>query len=80
MMSQCLSYFEMEKLSQELDIENLGVKFISSEMFTHYDKNLNPSTRFQLQLDTILEGKDIQLYSQNEPINILGITKFIKLK
>jgi hypothetical protein len=80
MMSQCLSYFELEALSQELDIENLGVKFISSEMFTHYDKALNASTNFQLQLDKILVDKEIYFYAQDEPTNVFGITKFIKLK
>jgi hypothetical protein len=79
MMSQCLSHFELEVLSQELNLENLGVKFISSEMFSHYNKSLNTSTKFQLQLDLILPSKEIKLYSKEKPTNILGISKFIKL-
>ena len=78
-LSQCLSYYELEKLTQNLKIDNLGIKFIPAEMFSHYSSKIKEAYDFSLDLSKILKDKTIMFYATKEPKNILGIQVYKEL-
>lgn len=78
-LSQCLTYFELEKLISNLDLDHLGAQLVSAEMFNTFNKKLESIYRFELDLQEVLPGKEVYLFGELPPTNILGIKKYIKL-
>ena len=78
--SNCLNSFEVEELIEKLDIEDLGAKIISSEMFTTYSKDMKKGFDFTIHLDGLLKNKNITFYGPGIPEQIKGVNKLIKIK
>ncbi len=79
-LSHCLNSKQVEQLITDLDIEDLGVKIIASEMFSRYDKNMKAIFDFEIDLSEVLKGKVIYFFGLEKPDQIKGITKFNQLK
>lgn len=78
--SNCLSQSEIETLIEKLDLDELGIKIVSSEMFSAYDSKMEKETDFSVQLDLIMKNKNINLFAPFNPTQIRGSNKFIKIK
>lgn len=76
LVTMCLNSIEAEKLVTKLKLDELGVKIISAEMFNTFGEGYRG---FSLNLQKMLSGKNIILYSTSKPKNILGVEQFIKL-
>ena len=82
LVSQCLNRDQMGLLIHSLTQEDVGFRFISSEMFSPFDQNFNLTHEFQLSLDTILSGKKIILYTIGDwyPTALKGLFKIKRIK
>lgn len=78
--SNCLSSFEIESLIEKLKLDDLGIKIISSEMFSAYNSKMEKETDFTVQLDLVMKNKNITLFAPSHPNQIRGVNKFIKIK
>ena len=79
-LSHCLSSIELESLVERLGLEDFGVKVIASDMFSRFDKEMNPVYDQEIDLSEILSGKTIHFFGIEQPVQIKGITKFNQLK
>ncbi len=80
LLSDCLSSHELEQLAKKLKIDVLGTKYLSSEMFTIYNRQMEKKSMFIIDLSQILQGKNIKFFGKKRVENIKGEYKFIKLK
>lgn len=78
--TNCLSSYEVEALIDKLKLEDLGIKIISSEMFSAYNSTMEKENDFTIQLDQIMKNKNISLFAPSNPSQIRGVNKFIKIK
>ena len=80
LISNCLNSFEVEALIEELELEDLGAKVISSEMFSTYDTSMKKSFDFGISLSEIMGKKTMTFYGPRLPEQVRGTTKTIIIK
>lgn len=80
LLSFCLNSYELEELSRDHSLDELGVKFLSADMMSIYDQDQKKNFFFSLNLSEFLHGKDITLFSRQKLENIQGQYKFIEIK
>jgi len=76
--TNCLSSFEVEELIEKLDVEDLGIKIISSEMFSAYGSDMKKKFDFTINLKSLLKKKDITFFGPRIPKQIEGVDKLKK--
>ena len=80
LLSNCLSSHEVEGLVKKLKLEDLGVKILSAEMFSHFDSELKKQPFFSLDLNQMLKEKNIIFYGPRKPNEITGDFQFKLIK
>lgn len=78
LITNCLNSSEVEELIKKLGVEDLGVKVISSEMFSVYNSEMKKSLYFSINLKELLKNKKITLFGPRIPKQIEGIDKLKK--
>ena len=76
--SNCLSSFEVEELIDKLELEDLGIKIISSEMFSAYQPNMKKGLDFRIDLSGLLKNKTITFFGPRIPEQIEGVKNLKK--
>lgn len=61
-LSMCKNSFELEEMSISYGLEEFGLKFISSEMFSIFDEQMKRKADVFLNLKELLSGKVVSLY------------------
>ncbi len=79
LMSHCLNSFEMEELAQELKLDELNVKYLSSEMLSIYDQNIKRQTFFSLDISKLFENKKVFFYGKSLSPSLTGEFDFNQL-
>jgi len=80
LVTHCLTSYATESLIQELNLEELGAKIISAEMFGLYSSDIKMGQQFGLDVSQILKKKEITLFSKTKPKGIWGINKHKKIE
>lgn len=79
MLSHCLTSYEMEDLARSLELDDLGVKYLSADMLSMYNKDLSNSYRFVLNVEAFLPGKKIKVFSKSRSESLVGDFEFIEI-
>lgn len=66
--SACKNQDELESYTKNQDWDDIDIRFLASEMFSSYDKNLSFDPGFKLYIDDFLKGKTVFLYLLNEEV------------
>ena len=68
LLSMCLSYDKLERFVQKNGFDTYGVKFISMEMFTPYNRNFEMNTFFDIDLEQVMTGKEVHFFAPYIPV------------
>lgn len=80
LLSHCLSAYELEELSQELELEHLGVKYLPAELSSVYSSGIEKKPYFSFNISQLLIGKEVSVFSSRKPEEVIGKINFIKVK
>ncbi len=80
LLSHCLSAYELEELAQDNELDELGVKYISAEMFNNYTDDIKATTNFSLNINLMLKNKTITLFAPTNSNELRGKYNFVQLK
>lgn len=80
LLSHCLTSYQLEELAQKLEVDKLGVKFISADMLSIYNNELSKDYDFALNLNEILKNKEIKFFSSKQSSSIKGDFDFVEVK
>jgi hypothetical protein len=80
LLSHCLSAYELEELSQSLNLESLGVKYLPAEFSTIYGEKVQKNPFFSFNISSLLQDKNITVFGTEETKELIGNYKFIKIK
>ena len=69
--STCLSSYELEVLFHKYGLDSLGIKYISAEMFSIYDKTINKFPYFSFDFNSFFVEKDLTFFTK-EKNNLQG--------
>lgn len=78
-LSRCLNTKGIEKFVIANKIDDLGIKYMNSYMFSPYNKFMKLGAKFQINIMEILKGKKVQLFAPSYPKFISNKVKFIKI-
>ena len=78
LVSECLTSFELEELARDLELDELGVRYFSAEMFSIFSIENKRVPYFHVDISEFFKGKEIQVFSSKEPLAIEGKYLFIK--
>lgn len=62
LVSRCYSFYELEELIQSIGLDGHGLKYISSEMFSIFDKDLKKLPRFDVDYKSFFKNKSLTLF------------------
>lgn len=80
LLSHCLTSYELEEFARSLNLDELGVKYLSADMFSIYGEDIIPKYRFTINLQKFLPGKEISVFGKTSFDALLGDYKFIPLE
>ena len=78
--SSCLTSYELEKLTQELGLDDLGVKFVSAEMESVFNFETLKQSQFTIELEKLFEGKELMFFGIEKPRTLSSNINFVKIK
>ncbi len=76
MASHCLSFNELESLARNLGIDNLGMRYLSAEMLSIYDKENKKMPYFSFDATEFFKNKAIYMFSKKDSFELKGNYKF----
>ena len=79
LLSHCLTSYELDELARKLELDDLGVKYLSADMLNIYGGDLKPKYNYLINLSAFLPGKSIKVFSSRESTSIEGNFEFVKV-
>lgn len=79
LLSHCLTSYELEELAKELKLDDIGVKYLSADMMTVYNKQGDNQLYFAIDLEAFLAGKEVTVFSSHRSEEITGKVNFIEI-
>lgn len=67
LLSMCLSAMDLENFIQRNRLDSYGVKYISMEMFTHYNSQFSPMNYFGLEFNQLMPNKEVHIFVPTVP-------------
>ena len=79
LLSHCLSSFEVEELLQQEELDEIGVKVLSAEMFSVFNDQMKTETSFTIDLKQIFKDKKVLFFGPEQPEEIKGVSEVITI-
>lgn len=75
-LTRCLDHESVDKFIKDNKIDNLGIRYLPTSMFTPYNTFMTLGYKFELDLSLVLQDKDITFFGPIVPDFVKGKMKF----